>query len=117
MMNYDEIQSVTDPANPGSVIGACSDGIDDDGDGTIDLADTGCPSASGRIENPECSDGFDNDGDGTADFVGDPDCTAAVSIRELALPTRDCRLDPANGLLGFMMIFLALRFGTRRRSA
>ncbi|MDH3652799.1 MAG: hypothetical protein OEN21_00885 [Myxococcales bacterium] len=119
MRNYDEIQSSTDPANPGSIIGACSDGIDNDGDGTIDLADTGCPSAGGRIENPECSDGFDNDGDGVADFGADPDCGAPGSNRELALPPRDCRvgrIDPADGLLGFIMIFLALRIGTRRRT-
>jgi len=63
---------------------------------------------------------MDNDGDGTADYGGDPDCTGPTSNRELALPPSDCRvgrLDPANGLLGFITIFLALRIGTRRRSA
>ena len=122
LFNYTESLSNTDPANPGSVVGACSDGIDNDGDGAVDYpADTGCPAASANIENPQCSDGFDNDGDGTVDFGGDPDCVDSFSNRELALPPlpSDCRvgrLDPANGLLGFIMIFLALRIGTRRRT-
>ncbi len=117
--NYNESQSSTDPANPGSVLGACNDGLDNDGDGAIDVADTGCSSSSANIENPQCSDGYDNDGDGTADWGGDPDCTGPMSNRELAIPARDCRvgrLDPENDLLGLLMIFLALRIGTRRRT-
>lgn len=117
--NYDEALSSTQPYNPGSVPGACNDGIDNDGDGQIDMADSGCPAASANIENPECSDGYDNDGDGLADLA-DPHCTDSGSNRELALASGDdCRVgpgNPGNGLLGFIMIFLALRIGNRRRA-
>ena len=120
MLNYNESQSSLDPSNPGSVLQACNDGIDNDGDGAIDVADTGCSGTSAQIENPECSDGYDNDGDGTADYGGDPDCLGPTSNRELAIPPRNCRvgrLDPENDLLGILMIVLALRLGNRRRSA
>ncbi|MGB5694092.1 MAG: hypothetical protein WBM46_00435 [Polyangiales bacterium] len=116
VFNYDETQENTDPANPGSVIGACSDGIDNDGDGSVDLADSGCANAAGIIENPECSDGFDNDGDGTADFGGDPDCGGPAANRELA--SRDCRASrtsPRNGAIWLAVVFLALCLRTRRQ--
>ncbi|MBW2381795.1 MAG: hypothetical protein JRG70_20065, partial [Deltaproteobacteria bacterium] len=119
MPNFAESQSNTDPANPGSVIGACSDGIDNDGDGLIDLGDPGCSTSSARIENPQCSDGFDNDGDGTADWGGDPDCNGPSSNRELALPPSDCRVGgtttPTSGALWLAIVFLALGVRTRRR--
>jgi cysteine-rich repeat protein len=71
---------------------ACGDGKDNDGDGKIDTADTGCANASDASEvlhdtgcmnaaDPfegvrQCSDGLDNDGDGKADAAGgDPGCT------------------------------------------
>lgn len=58
---------------------ACSDGIDNDGDGFIDMADPGCTGASDIDEGnnvpvpvpvvlPQCSDGVDNDGDGLVDL-------------------------------------------------
>jgi len=73
---------------------ACSDGWDNDGDGLIDRADTGCTSPGEMSERSrlfECDDGIDNDGDGRVDFdpltlaspgdqdtppagVGDPGC-------------------------------------------
>jgi MYXO-CTERM domain-containing protein len=118
VFNFDESNAGTDPSNPGSVMGACNDGIDNDGDGAIDLADSGCPTGSSNIENPQCSDGFDNDGDGLTDFGGDPDCTDNFSNRELALPPPDCRVgraDPAPAVLWFTMILLALRLGVWRR--
>jgi MYXO-CTERM domain-containing protein len=119
MPNFSEAQSSTDPANPGSVIDACMDGLDNDGDGLIDTADPGCASSSALIENPQCSDGFDNDGDGTADFGGDPDCASPSSNRELAIPVRDCRVGgattPTNGVVWLAMVVLALSVRTRRR--
>ncbi len=58
----------------------CADGIDNDGDGKIDLADPGCASASDTDEsNPPpaaCADGLDNDGDGKIDLA-DPGCANA----------------------------------------
>jgi hypothetical protein len=49
----------------------CSDGVDNDGDGGLDLADPGCASALDLSElDPlvACDDGADNDGDGRTDF-------------------------------------------------
>ncbi len=46
----------------------CSDGIDNDGDGQIDVADAGCLHAGWPEEDPACDNGFDDDGDGSADL-------------------------------------------------
>ena len=60
----------------------CSDGIDNDGDGLVDLSDPGCASAEDNDETNEtppatqCSDGVDNDGDGLID-LSDPGCANA----------------------------------------
>ncbi len=57
----------------------CSDGIDNDGDGFIDLDDLGCPAYSDNSEfdtTPQCSDTVDNDGDGLVDLE-DPGCMNA----------------------------------------
>ena len=62
---------------------ACSDGIDNDGDGLVDYpADPGCWSPDDPWETVDCSDGIDNDGDGLIDWdpngVGpDPSCSGA----------------------------------------
>jgi hypothetical protein len=70
---------------------ACSDGIDNDGDGKADFAganglppDLGCggPNDMTEVDPPQCNDGRDNDGDGTLDFdtvagqTRDSDCTS-----------------------------------------
>ncbi len=61
---------------------ACSDGIDNDGDGKTDTDDAGCDDESDRVEgDPEvganCNDGKDNDGDGDTDAV-DLGCSVTV---------------------------------------
>ena len=66
-LDGDERDAGTDPADAASVVGACDDGLDNDGDGAVDLDDDGCQSAEGTHERPECSDGWDNDNDGAAD--------------------------------------------------
>jgi uncharacterized repeat protein (TIGR01451 family) len=78
-------------------IAECRNGLDDDRDGKVDLADSGCaneddssesithdPDCSGPEddnENPEtqfvCNDGKDNDGDGKIDFPADPGCSSS----------------------------------------
>ena len=66
----DELDVGTNPANAGSIFGACTDGMDNDGDMLADAADPGC--ATGRSpnsENPACNDGVDNDGDGLTDSM------------------------------------------------
>src|SRR5512143_931001 len=60
---------------------ACSDGEDNDGDGTTDFpADLGCDAATDTTEDsatkPQCADHRDNDGDGLADYPADPGCLA-----------------------------------------
>jgi hypothetical protein len=97
---FQQAVSITDPPPP---LPACSDGIDNDGDGLVDfdggasanggvpigLPDPGCAAAASTTESPQCQDGIDNDGDGNIDFDGgasanygvalaaaDPQCTA-----------------------------------------
>ena len=55
----------------------CRDGLDNDGDGAIDLDDRGCISADDPTEEHDCSDGLDNDGDGDADYPDDVGCKNA----------------------------------------
>jgi DNA-binding beta-propeller fold protein YncE len=104
-LDGDERAAHTDPANPGSITGACNDGIDNDGDGQIDLADPSCPSAALSIENPQCQNGVDDDGDGLAD-AGDPSCSGASDDRE--------RAGPSCGL-GTELVFLLGGLRTLRR--
>ena len=65
---------------------ACADGIDNDGDGLVDLADPGCESAidDSEVDAPPaaaCADGIDNDSDGLID-LNDPGCTDASDDSE-----------------------------------
>jgi len=62
---------------------ACSNGIDDDGDGRTDFpSDTECRSYEDPSEAPDCSNGIDDDGDGLADYPADPGCLDAAAARE-----------------------------------
>jgi len=69
----------------------CGDGIDNDGDGLVDLDDPGCTDAGDNDETNEippttqCSDGIDNDGDGLIDLA-DPDCINAQDDDESTPP-------------------------------
>jgi len=54
----------------------CSDGLDNDGDGDIDCADSDCHGIPGCVETA-CGDGLDNDGDGYTD-CDDHDCLGTV---------------------------------------
>jgi len=69
----------------------CADGIDNDGDGLVDLKDPGCANAGDNDENDEpppttqCSDGVDNDEDGLIDLA-DPDCENAQDDDEFTPP-------------------------------
>jgi hypothetical protein len=59
----------------------CANGVDDDGDAAIDLADGGCANAASDTETTECSDGLDNDGDTQVDLT-DLQCTSASHASE-----------------------------------
>jgi len=77
----------------------CADGVDNDGDGWTDLADSGC---SGGGDNDEtntpgnqCSDGEDNDEDTLIDG-NDPDCTDPTDDNEATEP--DFSLQSSNDI-------------------
>lgn len=53
----------------------CDNGLDDDGDGLVDLEDPDCQEASPEI----CNNGIDDDGDGAIDG-NDPDCVMGGEI-------------------------------------
>jgi len=64
---------------------ACSDGIDNDGDGDVDFPDdSGCDSPEDIDEEraAQCADGVDNDGDGDIDFGADPGCSSLIDDTE-----------------------------------
>ncbi len=63
---------------------ACSDGVDNDGDGAVDYPDDfGCSSADDDSETgtTACGDGVDNDGDGKVDQA-DENCTSRTDDSE-----------------------------------
>jgi hypothetical protein len=66
---------------------ACSDGLDNDGDGHTDYPqDPGCDNPFDNNEAnstlPQCSDGLDNDGDGLVDFPADFGCSSPLDDSE-----------------------------------
>jgi subtilisin family serine protease len=73
---------------------ACSNGVDDDGDGLTDFpADPGCSSTSDNDEfnapappPAACSNGVDDDGDGLTDFPADPGCSSTSDNDEFNAP-------------------------------
>ncbi len=76
---------------------ACSDGMDNDGDGKIDLADPGCLDIIDDDETdpaspPQCANGIDDDGNGLTDYPQDPGCVSAGDPQEA---TDVCYLGPA----------------------
>ncbi len=68
----------------------CNDGIDNDGDGLVDMDDPGCTDVNDNDEYnappaTQCNDGVDNDGDGLVD-MDDPGCTDASDNDEYNAP-------------------------------
>ncbi len=120
LWNYDEALSSTQAHNPGSVLGACDDGIDNDGDGDVDMADQGCADPSSNIENPQCNDGYDNDADGLADLA-DPNCAGPTWNQELVISGGDdCRVGPGRPLhsAGWLAVLvIGILVTSRRRRA
>ncbi|MGB5809513.1 MAG: hypothetical protein WBG86_03225, partial [Polyangiales bacterium] len=111
--NRDEALAFTDSANAGSVPGGCSDGVDNDADGLIDMADPGCEDSSSNVENPQCSDGYDNDADGLIDMADD-ECDAPHTDNEGGA-SGDCRAGPTGPIHGGTLLLwvVALALGTR----
>ena len=62
------------PFNPGRT--KCSDGIDNDNDGAVDLVDPGCLNKqTTNTEIGKCQDGIDNDNDNAIDYPNDIGCS------------------------------------------
>lgn len=60
---------------------ACSDGIDNDGDGHADFPDDpGCITPGSVTEQPRCQDGIDTDEDGSIDFDGGASLNGGVPL-------------------------------------
>jgi hypothetical protein len=81
---------------------ACDDGIDNDDDGMVDLADPECWGSDDLSEVSDCDDGIENDGDGLIDFDGgDPGCTdpADPSENDPTLPCDDGLDNDDDGLI------------------
>jgi hypothetical protein len=104
---------------PESECPACSNTLDDDGDGNADAVfDLGCHDGAGELEDPQCQDGLDNDGGAGIDFDGgfsalggaspegaDPQCSEPWQDRE-ATSASSCGLGvelvPLLGLAGWL---------------
>jgi len=80
---------------------SCADGVDNDGDGLIDLADLDCVDANDNSENKTaCGDGVDNDGDGLIDLL-DPDCVDSNDTSEYPGNCNDGYDNDGDGLIDF----------------
>jgi glutamine amidotransferase-like uncharacterized protein len=97
-------EPITQP--PGVTPKQCNDGLDNDGDGFVDMADIGCDSPSDDDETdplpPQCSDGIDNDFDNFTDFPADIGCTDANDNDETDVPITQCNDGIDNDLDGFV---------------
>jgi hypothetical protein len=90
-------------------VSACSNGVDDDGDGLADYpADPGCDDLDDLAERSPllvCDDGSDNDTDGLIDYPNDPGCAHPAS--DIENPqcqdgvNNDLGQDPNPGLIDF----------------
>ena len=81
----------------------CANGEDDDGDGSLDLADNGCrgdPFTPGESPEPECADGIDNDADDRVDYPSDEGCASKWSSTETPVCANG-RDDDGDGLADY----------------
>ena len=92
-----------DIPRPGDEFAACSNDIDDDGDGLVDAQDPDCHFACGIYEHtvPACSNFVDDDGDGHVDYPADPGCEDPLDASELDPACSDGVDDDRDGLTDF----------------
>jgi hypothetical protein len=97
---YEGCESADPPEQPA----ACSDAADNDADGEVDSADTGCARPRDPTEDvardPKCSNGNDDDGDGFRDYPADQGCatpsdTAEYECADTARRARRSRVSAA----------------------
>jgi hypothetical protein len=89
-----------------TILPACDNGLDDDGDGLIDLADPGCADVADNSEQEAtlaCDNGLDDDGDGLIDLA-DPGCAdvADDSEQEATLACDNGLDDDGDGLIDLL---------------
>jgi len=112
---------------------ACSNGIDDDGDGGVDFdpitaadptqgtGDPGCLDPAWPVEDPACQNGVDDDGRPGIDFDGGASLNGGIPVDEpdpqcVGKPWRDSEAPPkACGLGGGPALLLPALLGLRRR--
>jgi len=100
---------------------ACTDGVDNDGDGRIDYsADAGCASVSdtSELSTRQCDNGVDDDGDTRIDWRsdggGDPECVSLNDNAEAPSPPPPaCGIGPELLLLAPL---LSAGYGRKSRS-
>lgn len=83
------------------VVYACSNGVDDDGDGPADEHDPGCTGYDDDGETETtlvCDNGLDDDGDGATD-TADAECTSPLATSEAASHCADGLDDDGDGLV------------------
>jgi hypothetical protein len=81
----------------------CSDGLDNEGDGSTDFpSDPGCSAAGDFSETGTavCDDGADNDGDGLVDYPTDPVCESIATATEFG-PCQDGRDNDLDGRIDY----------------
>lgn len=90
------------PVGSASVI-ACSDGVDNDGDGSTDYPnDPGCSARNDPTEKETaCADGRDNEGDGRTDYPKDRGCISRDDLSEKATACSDGRDNDADGKIDY----------------
>ncbi|MBI5397892.1 putative Ig domain-containing protein [Candidatus Woesearchaeota archaeon] len=84
-----DVDSVDVHLNVGGTraVSACSDGVDNDLDRYVDLADPGCTSQDdddefNSVAQIQCDDGVDNDRDGKIDYPADAGCSGVADDSE-----------------------------------
>ncbi len=96
------------------------DGIDEDGDGELDVQpDPNCRHDGDNTEVVrQCSDGNDNDGDTLTDFPADTYCTSFEDNKEAPGGARMCSASLADATLpgSWLLVLAALIWWQRRRS-
>jgi hypothetical protein len=109
--------TVSSSLPPPSQLPQCSDGIDNDKDGKIDILDPNChidgdlnkayvPSHNSESNSPgiilpdyECSDGIDNDKDGKIDIL-DPNCHIDGDLNKAYVPSHNSEKNSPNIPIG-----------------
>jgi hypothetical protein len=97
--------------NEGEIPPRCSDGVDNDLDGLVDLADIGCTEPEDDDEQdpdvvPLCGNEIDDDEDELIDWPNDPGCQARGDLTEdqSCRPEVDTPLIPQNGTVMGMTV-------------